>query len=153
MIPKSGDRFSDKIMRNASRLRAVVAFDNDDIGGGMWQPYFEVLLIFRRAVAGERCGVVEKFDHHIARARRALRALELARAYDEAPAKFLEDRGIGGGIGLVALLVLHIDAADPVAFRHLAPPRYFFACSISVIIAFAAAFGSAASTTGRPTTR
>src|SRR5580698_7214419 len=116
----------------------------------MRQPYLDVLLIFRRAVAGERGGVVREFDHYIARARGALRALVFAGANYKAAAEFLEDRAIGRGIGLVALVVFHIDPANPVAFCHLASLRYFFSCSISATIASAAAFGSPASRIGRP---
>src|SRR5690348_2122939 len=141
-------------MREArSRLRAVVALDDDDIGRRMRLPHLDVGLVFRRIVAGERGGVVGKLDHHVARARRALRTLEFARAHDIARAELLEDGRIGLRIGLVALVIAHVDAADPVALGHSVPPYFLAACSISATIASAAAFGSWASTTGRPTTR
>ena len=49
----------------------------------------------------------------------ALDAFELAGAHDETAAKFLEYRRIGRGVGLVALVVLHIDprrSSNPSAF-------------------------------------
>ena len=45
----------------------------------------DVFLVFRRTVAGERGGIIGKFDHHIARATLAFRTFELAAADNEAP--------------------------------------------------------------------
>src|SRR5579862_698196 len=100
------------------RLRAVIALDDENVGGRMRQPPLDVLLIFRRAVAGERGGIVGKFDDHVARTRGAFGRLELSGTDDELSAEFLEDRGVGRGVGLVAFFVFHIDTADPVTLGH-----------------------------------
>src|SRR6185312_8593678 len=104
------------------RLRAVVALDDDEIRHRMRLPYLDIRLVFRRIVAGERGGVVGKLDHHVARARRAFRVLELARAHDEAAAEFLEDGVVGERVGLVALVAVHVDAPDPVSLGHSIAP-------------------------------
>src|ERR1700761_1245764 len=85
----------------------------------MRRPAFDIFLVFRRVITGERGGVVREFDHDVARAALAFDALELAAADDEAPAEFLEDRGIGQRIVLVAFIVVNVDARDPVALRHI----------------------------------
>jgi hypothetical protein len=54
-----------------------------------------------------------------------LRDIQLAAADDETAAEFLEDRRVGGGVGLVTLVVIHIDAPDPVTLRHFDPPSSF----------------------------
>src|SRR6201987_461346 len=74
-----------------SRLRAVIAFDDDELGRRMLRSPLDVLLIFSRAIAGHRRLIVGEFDHDIACAALALDALELAAAYDKAPAELLED--------------------------------------------------------------
>src|SRR6185312_12926240 len=99
--------------------------------------------------------VVRKFDHDVARPALAFRALELAAADHISPTEFLEDRGIVGRILLVALVIVHVDACDPVGFCHSRFPSLQAASGgvISARMASATALGSAASTTGRPTTR
>src|SRR5436309_9009260 len=117
-------------------------------------PNFDVGLVFRRVVAGHRGLVVGKLDHDIARATLPLDASEFAAAHDETAAEFLEDRGIGRHVRLVAIIVVNVDATDPVAFCHLVfLLAQTSAWLISAWIASAAALGSAASTIGRPTTR
>src|ERR1700759_34929 len=118
-------------------------------------PHLDVGLVFRRVVAGERRRIVRKFDHDIAGAAVALGALELAATHHEAAAELLEDGGVGQCIGLVTVVVMYVDASDPVSFCHSRFP-FLHATSFGVIsawIASAAALGSAASTIGRPTTR
>src|SRR5581483_4870708 len=69
-------------------------------------------------VAGECRRIVGKLYNHVAGARAAFGAFELARAHDIACAILPEDRLITGSIGLIALLVPYIDPADPVALCH-----------------------------------
>src|SRR5436190_20309340 len=117
-------------------------------------PHLDVGLVFRRVVAGHRGLVVGKLDHDIARATLSFNAVELAAAHDETAAEFLEDRGIGRHVRLVAFIVVNVDASDPEAFCHLVFLLLQTSdCLISVWMASAAALGSAASTIGRPTTR
>src|SRR5271166_6265526 len=122
-------------------------------------PHFDIRLIFERTIAGERGSVIGKFDHYVAGAALPFHAFEPARAHHELAAVFLEDRGVGRGIGLVALFVIHVDSRDPVTLGHERLPDgsasyvYFAADAISSTTACAAALGSAAATTGRPTTR
>src|SRR5436190_8704248 len=103
-------------------LRAVVALDDDNIGGRVRLTYLDVCLVFGRVVAGECGRVVGKPDHHVARTWLAFGRLELAGANDETAGEFLEDRRVVVRIGLVALRVADIDASDPVAFGHTPPP-------------------------------
>jgi hypothetical protein len=42
------------------RLRAVIALEDDQIDCGVRQPHLDVFLIFGRAIAGERRGLVGK---------------------------------------------------------------------------------------------
>ena len=42
------------------RLRPVIAFDDNEIGNCMGLPHLDVLLVFRRPVAGQRGVVVGK---------------------------------------------------------------------------------------------
>jgi uncharacterized protein (DUF1330 family) len=63
-----------------------------------------------------------KFDDDVARAAGAFRIVELPGTHDELAAELLEDRGIRRRIGLVAVVVVHIDARDPVTFRHVMSP-------------------------------
>src|SRR5262245_43351031 len=104
---------------DSRRLRPIVALDDDEIGDGVPLPHLDVLLVFGRAVAGERSRVVRKLDHDIARAAGAFRTLEVATAHQEAAPEFLEDCGVGRHVGLVAFLVMHIDAGDPKTFGHV----------------------------------
>src|SRR5215510_999935 len=105
--------------RDSRRLRPIVALDDDEVGDRVPLPHLDVLLVFGRAVAGERSRVVRKLDHDIARAAGAFRALELATAHQEAAPEFLEDCGVGRHVGLVAFLVMHIDAGNPKTFGHV----------------------------------
>src|SRR5215467_15191953 len=50
--------------RMRRRLRAVVAFDDDEIAHRVRQPQRPRALIFRRAVAGERGRIVRKLTQH-----------------------------------------------------------------------------------------
>src|SRR6185437_2196081 len=99
--PIAGAGLSGNQGPSKSGLRAVVAFDDNEVGGRMRQPPFDILLVFRRAIAGERSGVVREFDHDIARAALAFDAFELAAPNDKAAAKFLEDASVGRRIRLV----------------------------------------------------
>src|SRR5215831_14471463 len=114
-----GERYS---APGQKRRLAVKALDDDDVGGRVGLPTLDVLLIFGRAVAGLRGRQIGKLDHHVARACGAFHAFEWPAAHDQLGAEFLEDRTVGRDVGLVALLVLHIDATDPVTLRHLLLP-------------------------------
>ncbi len=124
-------------------------------------PYLDVGLVFRRVVAGQRGGVVGEIrSPHCATGRRAFAAFELTGADHEPGAEFPEDRRIGQRIGFVALVVVHIDPArsnspspSRNSFTAFSFRSYFLACAISATISSAAAFGSPASTIGRPTTK
>src|ERR1700733_11542479 len=111
--------------------------------------------VFGRIIAGDRGLIIPELDHHIAGPRRAFLGQMPAGAYQELAAIFREYRAILRDIFLVAVGIVHVDASDPVAFCHLDSPLnlQLSACAISACIESAAAFGSAASTTGRPTTR
>src|SRR4051812_9275727 len=87
-------------------------------------PALDVFLVFRRVVAGQRGLIVGEFDHYVARAALALQTFELAAAYHEAPAEFLEDGGVMRRIGLVAFVIVHVDARDPVSLRHTLTLRF-----------------------------
>ena len=71
----------------------------------MLQARLDAFLIFRRAIAGERGGIVGKLDDDVAGAAIAFRSFELAATYQIASAKFFEDRGIGRCVRLEARLV------------------------------------------------
>ena len=95
------------------RLRAVVAFNNDEVGDRVRLAHFDVGLVFGRTIAGDRGLIIGKFDRHVARTAPAFDAFELAGAHDKAAAIFAKDGGIGSGVRLVAFLIVHIDAPDP----------------------------------------
>src|SRR5215813_12212972 len=82
-------------------------------------PNLDVGLILRRIVAGERRVIVLELDDNVARAALSLDAGKFATAHDIASAEFVEDRRVRRRIGLVALVVVNVDAPDPVAFCHL----------------------------------
>src|ERR1700743_3812067 len=92
--------------RRGSRLRTVIALDDNEIGDRMRLPALDVLLIFRRLEAGRRRRIVRKFDHDVARAALAFWSLELAAANHEPPAELLEDGRVVGRIVLVAIVVV-----------------------------------------------
>jgi hypothetical protein len=100
-------------------LRTIIAFDDHDIGDRVRLPHLDVLLILGRPITGERTRIVGKLDNHMARSAFPFYALELPRAHDEAPTVFAEDRRIGGRLRLVSLLVMHVDASDPISLGHI----------------------------------
>jgi hypothetical protein len=59
-----------------SRLRAVIALDDDQIECGMRQAHLEVFLIFWRAITRERGGIVGKLDDDVARAAMPFHSVE-----------------------------------------------------------------------------
>src|SRR5580700_11041772 len=82
-------------------------------------PHLDVLLVLRRMVAGQRRVVVAKFDHDVTRAALAFHTGEPAATHDIPPTEFLEDGGVGRRIGLIAVLVMNVDAPNPISFCHL----------------------------------
>src|SRR5262249_51191959 len=100
------------LARRPSRLRAVIALDNDKVGDRVRLPHSDIGLVFGRAIAGHRGLVIGKFDHDVARAAAAFDALEFSTTHNKAAAEFAEDRRIGGGVRLVAFLVVDVDATD-----------------------------------------
>jgi hypothetical protein len=68
------------MLRKRLWLRTVVAFNNDDIGDGVRLSNLDIRLIFGRAIAGDRCGIIGKFNHDVARAAGAFGGFELAPA-------------------------------------------------------------------------
>src|SRR5690606_34468636 len=146
------------------RLRAVIALDDDEVAFAVGATHRHQALIFRRIVAGERGVVVPELDDDVARARGAFLLFEMAGADQEPRAVFMKDRAVLGDILLVAVHVVNIDPRDPVCLGHPVLPYLFAlcgdwprrqprACSMSAMMACAAAFGSAAAMIGRPTTR
>ena len=81
--------------------------------------HLDIRLIFGRAIAGDRCGIIGKFNHDVARPTGAFGGFELARANQKTSAKFLEDCGIRGRLGFVAFVVRDVDTRDPITFGHL----------------------------------
>src|SRR3954469_25270589 len=69
--------------QNLCWLRAVVAFDHDDVGSGLAFPHFDRLGVFRRTVASERGIVIFELDHDVALAALAFDALVFAAPDDE----------------------------------------------------------------------
>src|SRR3954449_6525568 len=137
------------------RLRPVIAFDDEEVALRMRRTDCNKPRIFGRIVAGERGLVVLEFQHHVSRARRTLLG-DMPAAADQKPrTELIEHRAVLGDVFLVTLRVVNIDARDPVAFGHPLSPVWFQAKAraISSCTASAAAFGSAASITGRPITR
>src|SRR5258708_21744086 len=139
-------------------------------------PYLDIFLVFRGAIAGQCRLVVGEFDHDVARAAFAFDGGEFAGTHHEAPTEFLEDGRVGQSIGLVAFVIVNVDARNPVSFCHFRSPCCFkafssevgtgsreenasnigfqpSACAISAWMASAASLCSAASVIGRPTTR
>src|SRR6478752_4508867 len=114
--------FRQPIRPASGGLRAVIAFDDDEIALRMRAADRNQAGVFRRIVAGERGLVVLEFEHHVARPRRALSDLVRAAAHQELGAEFGEDRAVLRDVFLVAIHVVNIDACDPVAFRHLRCP-------------------------------
>src|SRR6201992_3973619 len=107
---------------SGSGLRTVEALDHDQVRDRMRLPHLDVGLVFRRVVAGQRRLIVREFDYHIAGAAFALDAGELAATHHVARAELLEDRHVGQRVGLVAFVVVNVDATDPVTFCHLYAP-------------------------------
>src|SRR6188474_1433110 len=84
----------------------------------MRQAPLDVLLIFGRAIAGERSRIIGKLDYDVARARHAFRRLELPTPHHETAAEFLKDRRVVRNVGLIALGIMYIHTCKPVAFGH-----------------------------------
>src|SRR3954469_12988529 len=99
-----------------------MALDDDEIGYGVRLAHLDVGLVFRRVVTGDRGLVVREFNHDVAGAAGAFDGGELPPADGEAAPPFLEDRTVGDGVGLVALVIAHIDASDPVTLCHCSSP-------------------------------
>lgn len=106
------------LLRKRLWLRTVVAFNNDNIGDSVRLSHLDIRLIFGRAIAGDRCGVIGKFNHDVARPAGAFGGFELARANQKTSAKFLEDCGIGSCVEFVAFVIRHVDTRDPITFGH-----------------------------------
>jgi hypothetical protein len=99
--------------------------DYNQFGGGVRQPDFDVFLIFRRAIAGERGSIVGKLDGDVAGTGVTFCSVELA-------AVFFEYRGIGRCVRLVAFLVFHIEARNPITVGYRQPPFVFGYGSLTI---------------------
>src|SRR6185437_12682315 len=110
-------------------------------------------LIFRRMITGDRCLIVLELDHDVARARLPLWRFMVSAAHEKLGSVLVKHRTVVGDVvALVAVEIVHVDPGNPVTFGHSTSPCcQAFACMISATMAFAAAFGSDASMTGRPT--
>jgi len=99
-------------------LWAVVAFDDDQLGDRMRLSHLDVGLVSGGIVAGERCVIVGEFDlTNVARAALPLNGAEFAAAHHKAPAEFLKMAALPQ-CGLIALLIVNIDAPIPICLRH-----------------------------------
>src|SRR5205807_5935675 len=87
------------------RLRAVTAFDDEEIGGRMRPPQSNELLVFGRAAAGERSGMILEFDHHVACAQAPFDCFRGPAAHDEARTMFSEYLTVRLNVGLICLRV------------------------------------------------
>src|SRR5215469_6269104 len=114
-----------------SRLRAVVAFDHDDVDARRAHAQRLCGGVFRRMIAGERGGVILELDHHIAAAALALDHFGLPGARQKARPELAERLGVGRHIGLVGLRVGYIAAHDPIALGHVRFPLLRFALAPS----------------------
>jgi hypothetical protein len=105
-------------------VRAVVAFDDDEVAGTRRLSQLDGGLVLGRFVAGfGLCVALELDDDMPARGELAFRRDGLAVAHEEARTVLLERHGVGGDIVLVALGVRHIDVGDPVALGHVGAPH------------------------------
>src|SRR5262249_37410196 len=98
-----------------SRLRTVVAFDDDEIELALAAAQRRRGLVVGRAGAGERGLEAREFEH--ARPTPPAPSPHPARpaAHQEARAELAEGHAVRGDVGLVAFGVGHIDMPDPIA--------------------------------------
>src|SRR5580692_8733338 len=106
---------SSPLLNPSARLRAVIAFDNDNVADARGVPQDDGATIFLRLVAGERGRVILEFEHDMARVQGAAPHLAASGADEKAGAEFGEGDRIGREIGFVGLRVGHIDMGDPIA--------------------------------------
>src|SRR3954447_9040966 len=121
-ISASCPRSSPASPERSGGLRAVIAFDHENLRDRVAVPLRLRGLVLRRVPAFERDLVGRKLDHDIARARFAFDGLERAAAHKKAPTEFGADRAVRRNVSLVGLVVLHVDAPDPISLRHRSAP-------------------------------
>src|SRR5260370_41700188 len=101
--------FAPLVRRRFSKLRPVIALDNDDIGLGFTFTNLLGGAIVRRMIASKRRLVAWKFQHHDPAASFALHDFLTAAAHQVARAEFAERGLIGDHIRLVTFRVPYID--------------------------------------------
>ncbi len=99
-------------------LRAVVAFDDDEVGDQMPVSNLLVSLVLRRLIARERRRIVGKLNHNMQRTRGAFRNRKFLGADQIASAEFLEDWMITGNLSFDRFFVFYINSHNPIALRH-----------------------------------
>ena len=72
-----------------------------------------------------RGGIVGKLDDHVARTGMAFRHVEFAAPYQIAPAELFEYRLVGCSVRFEAVLIVHIDAPNPITLGHSSSPFVF----------------------------
>src|SRR5262249_43172092 len=77
-------------------------------------------------------GIVGKLDDDVARTGMAFRYVEFAAPYQIAPAELFEYRKIGCSVRFEAVLIVHIDAPDPITLGHRQSPFVFDYGSIKI---------------------
>ena len=94
------------------RLWPVVSLYNYEVGDCVRLPHFDVCLVFRRAIAGDRGG--GELNKDMTRAGRTFRDFAFVGAHQVATTEFLVDRRAGGGVPPHALFVFHVHPDYPI---------------------------------------
>jgi hypothetical protein len=100
-------------------LDAVIALGNHEIALRMRQAQRFGPLVFGRAVAGERSGVVRKFAQNVAGTGAAFYHLAGPTPHQRPPSILVVGGRRGGHVGLVAFQISHIEVRNPVSLGHL----------------------------------
>src|SRR3569832_956327 len=118
-----------------SRLRAVIALDDHQLTSRRGLPDLRIGLIFRGIVAGLGGRKVGEFDDNVAAARRTFDGGEGPAADEKTTAVLRKDGAVRRRIRLVAFLVVHIDARDPIGLGHSVylTTRYCCCCCCCVV--------------------
>src|SRR6267142_5978833 len=101
------------------------AFDDNEIGVGVFLANASRGLIFRALITRERRRAIPELDHDVSFAGISFHGLKLSAAHDELRAEFLECRTGRGQIFGISLLVPNRDAHNPIGLWHLVLPRCF----------------------------
>src|SRR5690242_12210164 len=102
----------------SGRLRALVTFDDDQVGCRDRRPQLDRFLVFGRFPAIDRRLVAGKLDYRIAASARPLDGFGAAGPHQEAGAELAQWPGVGRDVGLVPFRIGDVDAYDPVTLCH-----------------------------------